>query len=127
MEVEARGDFSSPVAAIEPEGWVATVTKMGPPWYATLTGKLLDPAKVEKGMERERKSFRDYHVYEEVPEEEAVGDCVIVNAGWVFVDRPDRGDCRCRLVAQELNLGAALGFDTYAATPTTATMRLVMA
>ena len=31
------------------------------------------------------------------------------------------------MVAQELSLGAALGFDTYAATPTTATMRLVMA
>lgn len=131
LEAEARGemsgDFSSPVEAIKPEEWIATVTKTGPPWYETLTGKPLDPVKVEKGMERERKSFRDYDVYEEVPEEEAVGDCVIVNAGWVLVDRPDRGDCRCRLVAQELNLGAALGFDTYAATPTTATMRLVMA
>ena len=52
---------------------------------------------------------------------------MIVNAGWVLVDRSDRGDYRSRLVAQELNLGAALGFDTFAATPSTATVRLVMA
>ena len=118
LEVEARGDLSAPVAA---------VTKTGPPWYATLTGQLLDPVKVERGMERERKSFHDYRVYEEVPEKEAVVHCVIVDAGWVFVDRPEKGDCCCRLVAPELNLGAALGFDTYAATPTIATMRFVMA
>ena len=39
FEVEARGDFSSPAATIEPEGWVAMVTKTGPPWYVTLTAR----------------------------------------------------------------------------------------
>ena len=50
---EASGDFSSPIEAIKPGEWIATVTKTGPPWYETLTGKPLDPVKVEKGMERE--------------------------------------------------------------------------
>ena len=98
----SREDLLGQVEAVRSE-LLCNVVKKGPPWYATTTGELLDEADVEKGMDRERKDFQQFQVYDEVTTTDFARDQAagkkpeLVEAGWVLVKKPS-GAVRCRCV-----------------------------
>ena len=125
----SREDLLGQVEAVRSE-LLCNVVKKGPPWYATTTGELLDEADVEKGMDRERKDFQQFQVYEEVTTTDFARDQAagkkpeLVEAGWVLVKKPS-GAVRCRCVCTQVNYGSPM--DTFAATPTVVALRLLLA
>ena len=110
---------SIPVSAEE----MCLVTKAGPPWYDAITGEELPQELVEKGMQAERESLGSFPVWKEVPESEVKErGGQLIRSRWVLTRKsPIR--VKARLVAQQLNLGEWM--DAFAATPTSAGLRIV--
>ena len=102
---------------------VYAVAGPGPPWFDTNAGLPLDEARVNKGMEKERKNFNSFKTYVESDAPEPVRYSVKpIRSGWVLTDRGEV--VKARLVAQEVNHGDWA--DVFAATPTWASLRLLL-
>ena len=108
---------------------ISNVTIKGPPWFETATGVQLKDELVEKGMNRERKDFIDFDVYDEVPVEDysrAQQEGLspeLVGSGWVLARKPDNS-VRARCVATQVNYGTEMS--TFAATPTVVGLRILL-
>ena len=101
-------------------GLVALVNTSGPPWFDEYTGEELPLDQVERGM-KELASFEHFGVTQWVPEKDVEGE--LVSSRWLL-KRRDATTLKARIVAQQLNRGAAM--DTFAATPTTTAHRLML-
>ena len=102
---------------------IYSVSGPGPPWFDTNTGLPLEEARVKKGMEKERMSPNSFKTYVEADASEPVKYGVKpIRSGWVLTDRGET--VKARLVAQEVNHGDWA--DVFAATPTWASLRLLL-
>ena len=127
-EVHARGD---PKASEGPSlhvlfgGECNLVTKIGPPWYDTVTNELLDPVAVEQGMNTERQSWDDLSVFDLASWDEYhnTPGAELVRSGWVLRLK-STGKVRARLVATQVNWGSWV--DAFAATPTNMALRICL-
>ena len=74
---------------------VSLVATKGPPWYDTATGEELNTEKVDLGMQRERKDFQNFQVFDEASEDDFAADQLagrqpeLVNSGWVLRRKPN--------------------------------------
>ena len=117
-EMHARGD-------VDPS-YVALISVEGPPFYDSVTGKLLDTELVLKGMMKEHESLESFGTYAWILEEEVKKKgYVVVSARWVLGERDDGARVKARVVAQQLRRDAS-GDDVYAAAPTSAAARLLL-
>ena len=109
---------------------ISLVATKGPPWYDTATGEELNTEKVKLGMQRERKDFHSFQVFDEASEDAYAADQLagkkpeLVNSGWVLRKKPN-DTVRARCVATQVNYGSLL--DTFAATPTSVAIRILLA
>ena len=82
---------------------VGLVEVAGPPWHDSRTGAVLDPLKVEIGMDRERGSMKKFAVMERAADQDEpirLGRTPI-STGWVLSDRG--AAVKARLVARQVN------------------------
>ncbi|CAE8639057.1 unnamed protein product, partial [Polarella glacialis] len=130
---EGNEEFAGRVKTSEgSQDELAYVAKAGPPWYDSVDGRLLDEDRVKIGVKVEEDSFSRFDVFDEVkvadlegqrPEDPQWWKKLLVAATWVLRDKGDR--VRVRLVARQINFGDRQ--DTFAARPSTAGQRILLA
>ena len=102
------------------------VEVLGPPYFDSVTGEVLDAATTEKAMEDEIENMRKMQVKEDITNEAAVKlGGRMVSTRWVLRSRAvNPPKVKARIVAREINDGSYQ--DAYAASPTTTGQRLLL-
>ena len=120
-------DDSSRTLSPEEACWADQVAQLGPPYYDNNTGKVLDEEKVKAAMKKEIESIQSFGTLVE-PTTEQLEKLRCIGTRWVLVVKPlpDAPDnVKARLVVQDVNYGNS-PMDTFAATPTTMGLKLVI-